>query len=120
MLIIYGKKRVPRVQLSSAAMKCPHCYESCPIVVLGCSEYFYLYWIPFFGWKSAVCYCSNCERTLKDGYFGRYDKDLSVKIPEEARRLAQQLRSEVHVPWYYYAGSATVVALVLYAMMATH
>jgi hypothetical protein len=117
MILIHGKKRVPRALENSLASRCPHCFQDCPIVVAGCSEYFHLYGIPFFGWKSVVYHCSNCRRSLKDGRLGRYGKDLSVKVPAAARQLGEKIRSQVTIPWYYFAGPILVIAYVAYAVL---
>ena len=118
MLLIYGKKRTPKMQIVSAPMQCPHCLQSAPIGVITCAEYFHLYYIPIFGWKSVVFNCTSCERSLKEGVFGRYESDLRGKLPEEVKLLAIQLLPQTKIPWYYFTGLILIVVFLLFAIIS--
>ena len=116
MILIHGRKRSPQKQITSAAVRCPHCLQNAPISVVGCSEYFHLYYIPFFGWKSTVYMCSGCEKILTERRIGTYDNDLTVTIPTEAKELSKQLMPNVKIPWYYFIGFPLVACGISYLL----
>jgi len=111
-MIIYGKKRRPQISELSEEIQCPHCLQNVPILVVGCVEYFHLFYIPFFGWKSTVYLCSDCEKTLKAG-IGRYQGDLAVAIPREAAAISEKIKPQVRIPWYYFVGSLLLAGALL-------
>ena len=118
MIVIYGKKRVPQRQISSGHIQCPHCLQTAPIIVVGCVEYFHLYYVPFFGWKSVVYQCSDCQKNLKEGFLGRFDGDLSVQIPAEVKALSSDLLPQVGIPWYYFSGLIIIVVVFGYVVLS--
>lgn len=116
-MIIYGTRRVPKTEEFSSPIQCPHCLQTAPLLVVGCVEYFYLYGIPFFGWKKVVYICSKCQKTLSE--FSQYDEDLNVVMPSEAKEISQQVKNQVRVPWYYFSGLILIAGFIIFAYLSS-
>src|SRR5262245_49110181 len=114
-MIIHGTRRLPQIQQVSKPITCPHCLQLAPIVVVGCVEYFHIYWIPFFGWRSAVYLCSVCQKSLVQGH--RYSSDLAVKIPPEAKAISDSLLPQLKRPWYHFLGLIIILAFLVFGLL---
>jgi hypothetical protein len=82
---------------------------------VACVNYFHIYWIPLFGWKSPVYFCSLCQRALLPQR--QYSGDIVVGVPLEAETAYQMLAPEVGIPWYYFSGLILVACAVAYAAL---
>lgn len=116
-MIIYGSRRNPQIELLTEAIQCPHCLQSAPILVVCCLEYFHLFYIPFFGWKSATFICSDCQKVLTAGS-AQYSGDLPVIIPKAAIEVYQKLKTQVRIPWYYFSGLILLTGALLMAVLS--
>lgn len=115
-MVIHGSRRVPQIQDVSAPVKCPHCLQYAPVLVVGCAEYYHVFWIPLFAWKTAVYLCAACQKTLVEGR--GYSGDLRVSISPDAKALAASTLPRVRLPWYYFIGLPAVVVLIFYVSIA--
>ena len=118
MIIYYGTKRRAANQKSAGVVQCPHCLQASHVIAVACVNYFHLYLIPFFGWKSPLYYCATCQKALlpKGAARSRYGKEVVVNVPAEAQAVYHSIAPETRVPWYYFSGlilSALALAFVM-------
>jgi hypothetical protein len=118
MIIIYGKKRKPLSKMSAGIVQCPHCLQAAQVIAVACVNYFYIYWIPLFGWKSPVYFCSICQKSLLPARArgSRYKNDLIVSIPAEAQAAYQMLAPQARIPWYYFSGLILMALAIVFVL----
>ena len=120
-MIVFGTRRKPLNQKSAGAVQCPHCLQAVQVIAVVCGNYFHIFWIPLFGWKSPLYFCSNCQKSLlPDRSVGsRYSKDLVVNIPAEAQATYRALAPQIRIPWYYFSGLVLLAVAIIYSLFFT-
>lgn len=101
MFLIYGRKaKLKRAwQLNH---NCPHCSQPNTVTLGVATNYFHLFWIPFFPiGRTGVVSCSHCA------YSGEV-KDTTMDIDN----TYEVLKKEVKYPVTYYSGLVIVALLV--------
>jgi transcription elongation factor Elf1 len=109
MFFIYGRKSKLK-KAWQVNHKCPHCSEVNTVTLGVATNYFHLFWIPFFPTgKTGVVSCSHC------GYSGEV-KDTTMDIDSSY----EVLKNEVKFPITYYSGLVLLVLLIGFLIIGSN
>lgn len=109
-MIIYGWRSSSLKTEVPPSFTCPQCGEQGSTHIEVYSSYFHIFWIPVFPYSKKIgSQCASCNYAI--------DKS---NAPEQLDQLFKQMKAQVRLPVWQFAGLILVALAILYGVFSSY